>query len=258
VPLRAAKLGAAEARSGGAPAIANYLGLNLGAHKGGHAPRLLLFVMLLSWCGALLLFRFVRSGSLALGFLAWNLFLAAIPAVAAWFFARAMGKGASTIEKVGWFVIWIVFLPNAPYIITDFVHLTTRPGIPFWYDTALLVSCAGTGLLLGYTSIADVQAVIARRFSPFVGWMLVIAAVLLSGFGIYLGRFLRWNSWDTLTSPRQLSLAIADRVMNPLSNPQTFGVTVVYGVGLFLGYVALRFWQPATISGSERTEPRQS
>src|SRR3954469_785295 len=60
--------------------------------KGGHAPRLLLFVMLLSWCGALLSFRFARSGSLALGFLAWNLFLAAVPAVAAWFFARAMGK----------------------------------------------------------------------------------------------------------------------------------------------------------------------
>src|SRR5258708_12464112 len=76
--------------------------------------------------------------------------------------------------------------------------------------------------------------------------MLVAAAVLLSGFGIYLGRFLRWNSWDTVTSPRQLSLEITDRVMNPLSHPQTVGVTVVYGVGLFLGYVALRFWQPAT------------
>lgn len=105
--------------------------------------------------------------------------------------------------------------------------------------------------------IADVQFVIAPRFSPLAGWMLVVAAVLLSRFGIYLGRSLRWNSWDTLTSPRQLSLAITERVMNPLSNPQTFGVTMVYGVGLFLGYVALRFWQPATIGGSERTEPRQ-
>jgi uncharacterized membrane protein len=230
--------------------------MNAVANKGGHTARLLLFVMLLGWCGALLAFRFIRSGSFALGFLAWNLFLAAVPAVAAWFFARAMGKGASTVEKVGWFVIWIVFLPNAPYIITDFVHLTTHPGIPFWYDTALLVSCAGTGLLLGYTSIADVQFVIARRYSAFVGWMLVVAAVLLSGFGIYLGRFLRWNSWDTLTSPRLLFLEIANQLMNPLSHPQTIGVTAVYGVGLFLGYVALRFWQPATIVGSEKTAPR--
>jgi uncharacterized membrane protein len=211
--------------------------------------------MLLSWCAALLLFRFVRSGSLAMGFLAWNLFLAAIPAVAAWFFARAMAKGSSLIEKVGWFVIWLVFLPNAPYIITDFVHLTSQPRIPFWYDTALITSSAGTGLLLGYTSIADVQAAITQRFSTLVGWLLVIAAVLLSGFGIYLGRFLRWNSWDTIISPHQLFPQIADRLINPLAHPQTVGVTVVYGVGLFLGYVALRFWQPATVRG-EKTGSR--
>ena len=229
-----------------------------GTHRERPTNRLLLFAMLLGWCGALLLFRFARSGSLAFGFLIWNLFLAAIPAVAAWFFVRAMAKGSSLIERVGWFVIWLVFLPNAPYIITDFVHLTTHPGIPFWYDTALLTSCAGTGVLLGYTSIADVQAAITRRFSTLAGWMLVIVAVLLSGFGIYLGRFLRWNSWDTLTSPYQLFSEIGDRLINPLSYPQTFGVTVVYGVGLFLGYVALRFWQPATLGASERTGSRQS
>ena len=232
--------------------------MNPGAYVHRPTSRLLLFGMLLSWCAALLLFRFVRSGSFALRFLAWNLVLAAIPAVAAWFFARAMAKGSSRIEQVGWFVIWLVFLPNAPYIITDFVHLKARPGIPLWYDTALLISCAGTGLLLGYTSIADVQAAITRRFSAFVGWVLVIVAVLLSGFGIYLGRFLRWNSWDTVASPHLLFPEIADRLMNPLSHPQTFGVTAVYGVGLFLGYVALRFWQPAAIGSSERTGPRQS
>jgi len=214
--------------------------------RGRPTNRLLLFGTLLSWCAALLLLRFVRSGSVAMGFLVWNLFLATIPAVAAWFFARAMTKGSSLIEQIVWFAVWLVFLPNAPYIITDFVHLTPRPGIPLWYDTALLISCAGTGLLLGYTSIADVQAVVTRRFSAVMGWLLVIAAVLLSGFGVYLGRFLRWNSWDTLTNPRQLFFEIGDRLINPLSHPQTFGVTAIYGVGLFLGYVALRFWQPAT------------
>jgi len=83
----------------------------------------LLFGTLLSWCAALLLLRFERSGSVAMGFLAWNLFLAAIPAVAAWFFARAMANGSSLIQQIVWFAVWLVFLPNAPYIITDFVHL---------------------------------------------------------------------------------------------------------------------------------------
>src|SRR3954463_9649060 len=155
------------------------ISMNSRFKKGGHAPRLLLFVMLLGWCGALLLFRFARSGSLALGFMAWNLFLAAVPAVAAWMFARAMGRNSSTIEKVAWFAVWLVFLPNAPYIITDFVHLTPSASIPLWYDIALLTSCAGTGLLLGYTSIADVQTVITRKFSESLGWAVVITAIFL-------------------------------------------------------------------------------
>jgi len=159
--------------------------------KGEHAPRLLLFVMLLGWCAALLLFRFVRSGSLTLGFLAWNLFLAAVPAVAAWLFARAMGKNSSTVERVAWFVIWLLFLPNAPYIITDFVHLTPRPGVPFWYDIALLVSCAGTGLLLGYTSIADVQVVVARRYSALMGWLLVVGTIPAGILGLLFEHALR-------------------------------------------------------------------
>jgi uncharacterized membrane protein len=202
----------------------------------------------LGWCAALLLFRFARSGSLAFGFLAWNLFLAAIPAVAAAMFARAAAKQSRVIVQVVWFIVWLVFLPNAPYIITDFVHLQPSGAIPLWYDIALLTSCAGTGLLLGYTSIADVQAVITRKFSASLGWSVVIAAIFLSGFGIYLGRFLRWNSWDTLTNPLRLFPDIAGRVLDPLAHPRMLAVTAVYGVGLFVGYVALRFWHPTARS----------
>jgi uncharacterized membrane protein len=210
--------------------------------------RLLLFGALLGWCAALLLFRFTRSGSLTFGFLAWNLFLAAIPAVAAAMFARAAAKQSRVTVQVVWFIVWLVFLPNAPYIITDFVHLRPSGAIPLWYDVALLTSCAGTGLLLGYTSIADVQAVITRKFSASVGWSVVIAAIFLSGFGIYLGRFLRWNSWDTLTNPLRLFPDIAGRVLDPLAHPRMLAVTAVYGVGLFVGYVALRFWHPTARS----------
>ena len=69
-----------------------------------------------------------------------------------------------------------MFLPNAPYLITDFVHLQERPPIPLWYDIALLASCAGTGLLFGYSSLADVQSTITRKFSPFFGWTLAFVA----------------------------------------------------------------------------------
>lgn len=208
--------------------------------------RLLLFGTLLSWCAALLLFRFVRSDSFEFAFLVWNLFLAAIPAVAAWFFVRAAERRSSTVGQVAWFAIWLAFLPNAPYIVTDFMHLDPRPPIPLWYDIALLASCAGTGLLLGYSSLADVQAIITRRFSALLGRVLAIAALFLSGFGIYLGRFLRWNSWDALTNPLQLFFDIADRAVSPLSHPRIIAVTVIYGVTLLLGYVALRILYPST------------
>ena len=84
------------------------------------------------------------------------------------------------------------------------------------------------------------QRVIARKLSQLAGSIFAAAALVLSGFGIYLGRVLRWNSWDAVSSPLELLADIADRVLNPLSHPQTMGVTVVYGVSLLLGYAAFR------------------
>jgi uncharacterized membrane protein len=220
--------------------------------------RLLLFGTLLGWCAALLLFRVVRSDSLWFGFLIWNLFLAAVPVVAAWFFVRAAESRSSVLVQVSWFAVWLAFLPNAPYIVTDFVHLDHRPPIPLWYDVALLASCAGTGLLFGYSSLADVQAIITRKFSPSLGWALALAALLLSGFGIYLGRFLRWNSWDALTKPVELFSDVANRALHPFSHPETIGVTLIFGVALFLGYIALRVLQPNAGPADVRMPPDPS
>src|SRR3954447_8395654 len=109
-----------------------------------------LFCLLLSWCALLLGFRMVHTHSMQFSFLAWNLVLAVVPWIAALFFARAMTQGNSRWPRAGWFVLWLAFLPNAPYLITDFQHLNRYSLMPVWYDVALLASCAGTGLLLGY------------------------------------------------------------------------------------------------------------
>jgi uncharacterized membrane protein len=206
--------------------------------------RLLLFGALLGWCGFLLAARVVHSGSLSFVFLVWNLFLAGVPALAALAFVRAAEKRSPALVQAAWFALWLMFLPNAPYIVTDFMHLRPRPLVPLWYDVAILASCAGTGLLLAYSSLADVQSVMARKFSQLVGWLLAAAALVLSGFGIYLGRVLRWNSWDAVSSPLQLAADVADRALNPLAHPQTIGVTIVYGIGLLLGYAAFRTHAP--------------
>ena len=199
------------------------------------AKRAIVFVVLLAWCGFLLAGRVWRSHHLTYLFLAWNLFLAVIPAVA----GALVLWSRTTAVRVLWGIVWLLFLPNAPYIVTDFVHLVPRPPIPLWYDVALLLSCAGTGLLLGYSSVADVQEAVAARFGTAAGWFVAMAALLISGFGVYLGRFLRWNSWDPIRNPGALVERLGGYGLNPMSHPRTVAVTFVYGVCFALGYAAL-------------------
>lgn len=198
--------------------------------------RLLLFTALLLWCGALIAVRVGYSGRVTYVFLVWNLFLAVVPAVAAALFVRAR----STFARIASFVVWLAFLPNAPYIATDFIHLRPRPGIPLWFDIALLLSCAATGIFLAFTSLADVQGVISERWGNGVAWSFSLAVLVLCGFGIYLGRFLRWNSWDLITEPMAKASYLTTSALHPLEHPRTFGVTAIYGITLALGYAAFR------------------
>ncbi len=192
------------------------------------------------WCIALLMLRVERSGSLSYVFLWWNLFLAWIPWLAAQAFRASSQRRGPRLLRLGWFTLWLLFLPNAPYILTDLLHLAPRPLVPLWYDLALLLSCAGTGLLLGYISLLEVQGAVEERHGRVAGWIVAAGSLFLSGFGIYLGRFLRWNSWEVLTDPAGIFGDITVRLLNPASHPRTYGVTLIFGIGLLLGYMALR------------------
>lgn len=208
--------------------------------------RLRLAALLGTWVATLLLVRVWITGSPFGLFLAWNLVLAAVPLGASTALARldASGGGVARLLAVG--AVWLLFLPNAPYILTDLVHLDARPPVPFWYDLTLLLSAGGTGLLAAYVSLADVQSVVARRGSVRMSWAVAIGSLFLSGFGIYLGRELRWNSWDVVAAPGALLADIADRVLDPVSHPTTVVMTVVFGGMLTLGYLVLRaIAQPA-------------
>lgn len=208
------------------------------------------------WCASLFLFRVERSGSLMYGFLCWNLFLAWIPWLAGQAFRSASRRRTSSVLQLGWFALWLLFLPNAPYIATDFLHLAPRPLVPLWYDLALLLSFTGTGLLLGYASLIEVQTAVEERFSRVTGWGVAAGSLFLSGFGIYLGRFRRWNSWEVLTEPAGLFRDILDRLLNPTSHPRTYGVTLILGSGLILGYAALRWMVAPSLRPDGRSGSR--
>src|SRR5215207_6649469 len=211
--------------------------------KSADTKRLILVSTLLFWCTCMVAVRIDKTGSGYYRFLLTNLFLACVPL----FFSTAL----RVINRLRFHwammaplaVLWLLFLPNAPYILTDILHLTRSADAPLWYDLALLLSCSGTGLLLGYLSLVDVQEIVARRFSPIVGWVFALVSLVLSGFAIYLGRFLRWNSWDVLFTPT-LVLQIAGALMNPLAHLKPLSVTLVFGIILVLGYISLRMLLP--------------
>ncbi|MEM1117948.1 MAG: DUF1361 domain-containing protein [Bacteroidota bacterium] len=201
--------------------------------------RLSLAALLGGWVAALFLVRVVVTGSWFGLFLGWNLFLAAVPLMASTLLVRLDARGARLPALLAVGAVWLLFLPNAPYILTDLVHLAERPPVPFWYDLGMLLSGAGVGLLSGYLSLADVQGVIARRRGALAGWAASVGVLFLSAFGIYLGRELRWNSWDVVAAPDALFADILARLADPLGHPETVVMTLVFGGMLTLGYVVL-------------------
>ena len=170
-------------------------------------------------CGLALL-RATYYGRIAYGFFFWNLILAWVPVGAALaFYALASRRSRRWLLMLCIGVVWFLFFPNAPYIVTDIVHLRERPPTPYWYDIIAIMAFAQTGLFLGYLSLYLMQEVIRAWLGRWTGWVFALAMLGLSSFGIYLGRFLRWNSWDALLDPLD-TLRNAARVANPWNDPR--------------------------------------
>ena len=201
--------------------------------------RILVVTALLIWSVSLVLFRMEASSDKNGSELLWNLFLAALPLIWSSAFQRAIARKHWIWGSLS-FVLWILFLPNAPYLLTDLIHLEPKPNVPEWYILAMLLSCAATGTLIGYVSLMDVHAAIERRFGFYFGWLLALMSLMLCGFGIYLGRFLRWNSWDALTRPLDFVRTVIGQFVDAGPHPHPIPVTLIFGGGLVIGYVALR------------------
>ena len=208
--------------------------------------------VLLLWCGALVLYRMHLAPDRLPIWLQWNLVLAAVPMVFSFGFRAARTRNRLVPAGLC-FALWLLFLPNAYYIITDIIHLARRPDVPLWYDLALLVSCAGTGVMFGYFSQIEVQNVVDKRFGKAAGWAITVGALFLSAFGIYLGRFLRWNSWNALTDPLALARAVAEAFVHPGTHPNPVPVTLIFGGALTLGYAAVRSFGAAMGKDTQRS-----
>lgn len=170
-------------------------------------------------------------------FLIWNLVLAWIPYLIAISLEKLPAKKWLTIPAL---FTWLVFFPNAPYIVTDLLHVNDRPGIPLWYDVMVLFSYAWTGLLLGYLSLMEVQHFLEKRLDKKLVSLMVWTAIGLCAFGVYLGRYQRWNTWDLLTNPGQLFWNTATVLAHPFAYLGTLGLAVVMAAVLGVGYWTIR------------------
>ncbi len=183
----------------------------------------------------LILVRCVVSNTFNYVFLFWNLLLALIPvAISNWALQNDNWQKWKII-KLLIFGTWLIFLPNAPYVITDFFHLSKRPPIPLYFDTILLFMCAFTGIVFYIIAVKQME-ILWRRYYKFNIIWFYFSAFCLTSFGIYLGRYLRFNSWELLTNPLSLFYEILHRLVYPLQHPKTWGVTMLFSILLLLVY----------------------
>ncbi|MNJ85548.1 hypothetical protein D3C87_30230 [compost metagenome] len=197
-----------------------------------------LFMGILSvFCFALSLLRVELSGTRHFLFLNWNLFLAFIP----WFFTLILTMSPKLQKKrvvvFGMLGFWLLFFPNASYILTDLFHLSHHSSMPIWFDLVLILSFAWTGLLYGFLSLWNLEELMKQFLSSKVISMISVLLLFVSSFGIYIGRYLRWNSWDLLNQPGKLMTDAGDRIINPMDHPRTWGVTIFMGLFLTMLYV---------------------
>ena len=179
------------------------------------------------------------SRSEGYAFLIWNLFLAWIPFIISYFtyILTIHRRWIYLFIPIAAF-LWLIFFPNAPYILTDFQHLAYASGdLPVWYDVMMLIWFAFTGLLLGMVSLFLMQEIVRREFGRWVGWAFVATVAGLSAAGVYMGRFLRWNSWDILRDPTGMALYSFERVQDP--SLQSIGFIGLFGTFFLFLYITL-------------------
>ncbi len=183
--------------------------------------------------------RTLIAGRLQLSFYVWNLVLAWLPLLFALRYYRLDAAHAPRWWLLALCAVpWFLFFPNAPYIVTDLLHLKVRPPIPMWFDLVMMVSFAWTGLLLGYLSLFLMQEVVRRRKGRAWSWGFAAVMLALSSFGIYLGRFERWNSWDVLARPFGLAGDVVAR-LDFLSHPEMTAFCLTFYAFSLLSYATL-------------------
>ena len=196
-----------------------------------------MLILSISFTSILIIARIIISKDLTYIFLGWNTFLAIIPL---WFSRMILQQKEMGNKSVMLLFLWLIFYPNAPYIITDLFHYTDRPPIPFWFDLLIITSGVWNGLILGLISLLEVEQFLYRHLQPFKVNALVILSFFLCGYGIYIGRFLRYNTWDVIAQPKGLLIDTIQSSIHPFQHLRTWGFTFLFSIMMGVIYYTIK------------------
>lgn len=185
---------------------------------------------LVAFCIALVVVRIIKTEHYSFLFLFWNLFLAYLPVL----FIKLIKPKTHKYLSFIFLMSAILFLPNAPYILTDLFHLKKALVAPLWFDLILIVSFAVLGIIYFITSLELILYIIKRNYNQKINAIAKPILFLACGYGIYLGRYLRYNSWDIISSPLDLVNGMVNSVFNPNYYKETLSVTITFTVFLYL------------------------
>ncbi|MEI1278334.1 DUF1361 domain-containing protein [Leptospira venezuelensis] len=201
--------------------------------------------------------RISISKEKSFSFLVWNLFLAVVPLAISYFIYtyyefRRRKIGLLFFALLG---LWLLFFPNAPYIVTDFVHLRVRNMVPIWFDILMIFSFSWCGLFSGFISLRMIQLVLNDKVNQWFGWVFVVFVSPITILGVCIGRFYRWNSWDLVGNPQSLILDSWKFLHIVCSNWKFFlvigflscGMVVAYLLALSLGAMRINYVLKSTI-----------
>lgn len=149
---------------------------------------------------------------------------------------------------VGFGLIWVLFLPNSAYLITElnFSHRKQGEEVPLWYDIVLVLSLALSGVMNTLLNLLLVQTMYvlvrypneSRPLQRADSWLIVLVVLALVTFGMYLGRYLRFNTWD-ITHPASFLRKLAGHFRTPGKIREAIGFSVVHTVLLAVLYVVV-------------------
>jgi uncharacterized membrane protein len=182
--------------------------------------------------------RVFHTGSLAFIFMPWNLFLAYVPYYISTMVTRKAARGNRLVTIIG-LILWLLFIPNAFYILTDLYHLADghrNSRIPEWFDLVLILSFAWSGLLLGVRSTRQVERILAPDASLPGRLVFIYPVMWLNALGVYIGRYLRYNSWDIVTNPVDLLSDIIRLIIHPIRHDGALGMIFCYSILLTIMY----------------------